>query len=108
MSESAPLLVHNVYFSLHDPAPENRQRLLESIREHLTGHPGVACFAAGTPAEDLNRPVNDRDFDVGLHLIFNDRRAHDDYQVSERHQAFIAENNESWKQVRVFDSVARS
>ncbi|MFQ5731520.1 MAG: Dabb family protein [Planctomycetaceae bacterium] len=102
------LLVHNVYFTLNDPSPEQRERLLEAIRTHLTGHPGVVFFAAGTPAEGLDRPVNDLDFHVALHIVFTNRQAHDDYQVSERHQQYIAENKDGWKQVRVFDSVARN
>ena len=102
------MLAHNVYFTLNDPTPENKQRLLDSIQTHLTEHSGVVYFGAGTLVEDLDRPVNDRDFHVGLHLIFADRDAHDVYQVSERHQAFIAENKETWKQVRVFDSLAES
>ena len=52
----------------------------------------------------LDRPVNDRDFDVGLHVVFEDRAAHDEYQPSERHEKFIAENKHLWNKVRVFDS----
>jgi len=37
--------------------------------------PGRGLFAAGTLADELNRPVNDRDFDVALHIVFQDRKA---------------------------------
>ena len=53
---------------------------------------------------DLDRSVNDRDFDVGLHLVFKDRAAHDLYQNAPRHLQFIEENKATWKKVRVFDS----
>ena len=99
------LLVHNVYFSLKDGSPAARERLLASCRTHLSGHAGTVLFAVGT-ASDLARPVNDRDFDVALHLVFQSRKAHDDYQVHERHQRFIAENKDNWSRVRVFDSDA--
>lgn len=99
----APMLVHNVYFALHDPSPANVQKLLASCKKYLTDHPGTAFFAVGT-LSDLDRPVNDRGFDVGLHVIFQDRAAHDQYQTAPRHLQFIEENKADWKQVRVFDS----
>ncbi len=99
------LLAHNVYFTLQDRSPAARQRLLDACRKYLSGHPGTVFFAAGTLAEGLNRPVNDRDFDVGLHVIFQDRAAHDAYQVTELHQQFIRENQANWARVRVFDSL---
>ena len=47
-----------------------------------------------------------RDFDVGLHVIFKDRAAHDHYQETEAHLKFIEENKAGWAKVRVFDTVA--
>jgi hypothetical protein len=98
------MLVHNVYFTLHDGSPEAVAKLVASCQRHLSGHEGVTYFAVSTLVPDLTRPVNDLDFHVGLHIVFADRAAHDNYQPHERHQKFIAENKASWKQVRVFDS----
>ena len=95
---------HNVYFSLNDPSEAARRKLVEACRKHLWGHPGTVSFAAGTLAEDCKRPVNDRDFDVAMHLVFKDKAAHDEYQKAARHQTFIEENQSNWKKVRVFDS----
>ena len=102
---TGPLLVHNVYFSLKDRSPAARQKLVDACKKYLTGHAGTVFFAAGT-VSDLDREVNDRDFDVGLHVIFKDRAAHDQYQTAERHIKFIEENRDSWAKVRVFDSDA--
>jgi hypothetical protein len=99
------MLVHNVYFALNEPTPANRRKLIESCQKYLTGHPGTVFYAAGTVC-DLDRPVNVRDWDVGLHVVFQDRAAHDAYQVAPRHVAFVNENKATWKQVRVFDSDA--
>jgi hypothetical protein len=99
------MLAHNVYFSLKDPSPAARQRLVAACQKYLSQHPGTVFFAAGTRAEALNRDVNDRDFDVGLHVIFTDQAAHDRYQAAPAHHQFIAENKDNWKKVRVFDSV---
>ena len=103
---SETMLVHNVYFSLKDSSPEAKKKLVDACKKYLATHPGTAFFAAGTLADDLKRPVNDQDFDVGLHLVFKNRAAHDKYQEAPLHKQFIEENRETWKKVRVFDSVA--
>ena len=104
-TNDGPLLVHNVYFLLHDRSQQARQKLIDDCKKYLTGHPGTVFFAVGTVA-DLDRPVNDRDFDVGLHVIFENRKSHDDYQVAPRHIDFVNANKPSWAKVRVFDSNA--
>jgi hypothetical protein len=100
------LLVHNVYFALHDRSEPSRRKLVEACRKWLPGHPGIVFFACGVLCEDLDREVNVRDWDVGLHIIFKDRAAHDHYQQTEAHLKFIEENRGDWSAVRVFDSVA--
>ncbi len=99
-----PLLVHDVYFTLNDNSAEAKQNLVASCKKYLTGHPGEVFFAAGTLCPELNREVNDRAFDVALHVVFEDRAAHDKYQDAPRHKQFIEENRANWKKVRVFDS----
>jgi hypothetical protein len=103
--DKGSMLAHNVYFSLKDNSPAAKKKLVDACKKYLTKHPGEVFFAAGTIAEDLNREVNDRDFDVALHIVFKDRAAHDKYQDAKRHQQFIEENKDNWKKVRVFDSV---
>jgi hypothetical protein len=98
------MLAHNVYFTLKEHTPEARQRLVAACRKYLTGHPGTLFFACGTREERLQRPVNDRDFDVALHLVFDSKESHDTYQDSARHVAFVEENRASWEKARVFDS----
>lgn len=106
MAATDGLLVHNVYFRLIDRSPEAREKLLAACRRYLPGHDGVVFFACGTVEESLAREVNDRDWDVGLHVVFRDLAAHDTYQESAAHHQFINENKASWQKVRVFDSVA--
>jgi hypothetical protein len=103
-----PLLAHNVYFALRDRSPAARQRLIDACRKYLSRHPGTVFFAAGTLAEALQRPVNDRDFDVALHVVFQNQAAHDAYQAAALHQQFIEENKDNWARVRVFDSLVQS
>lgn len=102
------MLAHNVYFSLNDNSNPAKEKLIAACKKHLTGHLGTVLFACGTLAQDLRREVNDRDFDVALHVVFQDQAAHDQYQVDPRHLQFIAENKVNWKKVRVFDSIVES
>jgi hypothetical protein len=101
---AASLLAHNVYFTLHNSLPAGRAKLVQECRKYLTGHTGTVFFACGELEPTLQRPVNDRGFDVGLHIIFATKADHDAYQEHPRHLQFIAENKADWKQVRVFDS----
>ena len=98
------MLVHNVYFTLKDNSPAARQSLQAACRKYLSQHPGTVLFACGTLAEELKREVNDRGFDVGLHVVFEDQAAHDRYQAAPSHLQFIEENRHNWAKVRVFDS----
>lgn len=100
-------LAHMVYFTLKDASDSAQQALIESCHQYLKGHPGEVYFSAGTLVPDLARPVNDRAFHVSLHVVFDSRKAQDDYQVNPRHIQFIEENKGNWAQVRVFDTYVR-
>jgi hypothetical protein len=104
-ADDGPMLAHMVYFTLKDKSAEGKEKLVAACKKYLNKHPGTVYFSAGTLAEDLKREVNDRDFDVALHLVFKNRAAHDQYQTAKRHEQFIEENKENWTKVRVFDSV---
>jgi len=98
------VFAHDVYFTLKKSTPETRQALVDACQKYLNGHQGTVLFAAGTRAREMKRDVNDTDFDVSLHIHFEDEAGHAAYQENPRHQEFIAEMNANWKTVRVFDS----
>jgi hypothetical protein len=105
MADTKPkMLSHDVYFSLQQPTPAARAHLVAECKKYLAGHPGEVFFAAGVLAEEYSRPVNDKNFDVALHIVFKDRASQDVYQTAPRHLEFIERNKASWKTVRVFDS----
>jgi hypothetical protein len=104
MPDSARPLVHNVFFTLKDGSEANVQKLIDSCEQHLRGHDGEVFFCVARVVPDLDRPVNVRDFHVGLHVAFASREAHDAYQTAPRHLRFIEENKPTWAQVRVFDT----
>jgi hypothetical protein len=102
------MLAHAVYFTLEDNSDTARKQLVAACHKYLSGHEGTVLFTAGTVVPDLDRPVNDREFDVALHVVFASRAAHDTYQQHPRHLQFIEENKANWKQVRVFDAMVES
>lgn len=102
------MLVHNVYFTLKDNSPEAVAMLVAACKKYLADHPGVVFFSAGELAKDLQRSVNDLDFDVALSVAFVDKAAHDVYQTAPKHLQFIQECRSNWEEVRVFDSIAES
>jgi hypothetical protein len=102
--KAGPQIGHMVFFQLKEGTPENRKKLVDACKKYLAGHPGTVYFSAGVLADGFKREVNDRDWDVALHLVFKDKAAHDVYQDAPKHLQFIEENKAGWKKVRVFDS----
>jgi heme-degrading monooxygenase HmoA len=98
------MLAHNVYFALNDSSDAAKGALVAACKKYLANHPGIVFFACGTLQEELQRPVNDRDFDVALHVVFDSLASHDAYQDAPAHLQFVAENRSGWKTVRVFES----
>ncbi len=98
------MLSHDVYFALNQDSDDAKEKLVAGCKKYLADHPGVVWFAAGAIVEDHQREVNDRDFDVALHMVFKDKKSHDKYQNADGHHKFIEEFKENWKTVRVFDS----
>src|SRR5438874_10350103 len=94
------MLAHNVFFTLKDRSPAAKQKLVAACKKYLTGHPGTVFFAAGLLCETLDRPVNVRDFDVALHLVFASKADQDAYQIAPRHLEFVAESKEDRKSTR--------
>lgn len=97
-------LGHMVFFTLKDRTPAAAAKLVAACDKYLSDHDGTIYYSAGARVEDLAREVNDKDFDVALHVVFASRSAHDAYQDAPRHLQFIEENKADWAKVRVFDS----
>ena len=97
---------HHVYFKLVDRSDQAIEALLGECRKYLADPEGVGRFASRTRDREQTRAVT-QDFDVSLHWVYEDRPAHDAYQVSERHVKFIEENKDAWASVRVFDTILK-
>lgn len=106
--EKKPLIGHMVYFKLKDNSAAARAKLVAACDKYLADHDGVVFYSAGVIGDDFKRDVNDRDWDVALHLVFADKAAHDKYQDHKEHLKFIEENKANWAKVRVYDSEMKS
>ena len=100
---SAPL-AHIVFFTLAESNDAHRLKLVEACKKYLAEHEGVVYFGVGVNAPEYDRAVNDRDYDVALHLVFETAKHQDAYQTHPQHLKFVEECKGLWKQVRVFDS----
>jgi hypothetical protein len=105
-TKSEPL-AHIVFFTLAESNDVNRSKLIAGCKQYLDKHDGLVYFGVGVNAPEYDRPVNDRDYDVALHLIFETAKDQDAYQTHPRHLKFIEECKGLWKQVRVFDSTLK-
>ena len=98
---------HNVYFALTDKSNEAVEQFITDSKKYLAVNPGIKSFACGVLEAELDREVNDRDFDVSLHVLFESKEAHDAYQIAPSHDEFVARNGDNWAAVRVFDTAVR-
>ena len=103
--KAGPQLAHTVVFALKDHSVESREKFVASCHKYLSGHEGTVSCAVTTIAEDVLEPnVGDRDFEVILLIVFEDKAAEAKYIASPRHKRFVAENRDAFGKVRVFDS----
>lgn len=97
-------IFHSVFFELKDSSEAAVENFLAECRTYLKEQPGILSFHLGRMVEEHVREVNMRDFHVSLHIIFESKKHHDDYQSSEKHNIFVDRNSGNWGTVRVYDS----
>ena len=95
---------HAVFFRLAEPSDANRDQLIDACRKFLAGHDGEVSFTVGSRAAEMDREVNVKEFDVSMHVVFDSRASHDQYQQHPRHLQFVKDHSALWSNVRVFDS----
>lgn len=97
-------VAHMVYFTLKERTAAAIENLVADCRKFLTDHPGTVYFSAGSRGAEFTREVNDSEYDVGLHVVFDSKASHDAYQAAPRHVEFVTRNKPTWAKVRVFDT----
>jgi hypothetical protein len=95
-------MAHAVYFDLKDP--RDSAALMRDCRARLADIPGVRALEVGERCTDFKTPRNDQDFEVALWVLFDDRAAHDGYQVHPQHRALVEAWTPKLAGIEVFDA----
>ena len=95
---------HMFFFQLADTARELVDDFVKLCVKYLSGHPGQRHFSVGVRALEINRDVSGTNFEVSVHMIFDDVAAFQRYSNSEPHQNFIAKSAGMSPQRIVYDS----
>lgn len=88
-------MMHSTYFKLNEGSASNtRANYMNACHEYLSASKGMMSFWVGELAADMARSVNDRDFDVAMHQVFQNRQMFDLYNGQDpRHDQFVSEVN---------------
>ncbi len=101
------MFIHSVYFwmaeDLDGDALAAFERGLQTLIDDTVATSGYYGVPAGT-----DRAVVDSSYGYGLVLFFRDAADQDAYQVSDVHQAFVADHGPKWQRVQVYDTQVTS
>ena len=95
------MFVHTVYFWLRPDLTAAEKAAFVERGTALTRIASVKHGWFGVPA-DTDRPVIDRTYSYGLTLVFDDKAAHDVYQIDAAHTHFL-ELKDAWTLVKIYD-----
>ncbi len=94
---------HVVIFWTDSDNPNSADELLAGIEKYLKPIPGVLHFHTGKMVVSP-RPVVDQSYQVALNLIFQNKKAQDDYQIHPLHLEFVETIFKKFcKKVVIFD-----
>ena len=79
---------HIVIFWTKPDKPSAAEELLAGAAKYLKSIPGVVSFHVGKMVPS-HRPVVDQSYQVALNLVFQDKKAQDDYQLHPQHLEFV-------------------
>ena len=96
-------LFHSIYFSLVDKSADNIKKFTDICVKYLSPHPGIQLFVSGG-LTDIKRDVSVRNFDVGVDIIYESKKAYDDYLKSKEHDAFFPATKGMIQDTYIFDS----
>lgn len=99
------VLVHHVYFWLHEADSPDARAQMQQALEELTAIETIRYAHLGIPAGTESRDVVDHSYTYSLMLFFDSKEDQDSYQVDPLHLKFVEENQYLWQKVIVYDSV---
>jgi hypothetical protein len=81
--------LHQVFFRLADRTPETSDTFMRLCRELLSRHPGLEQFTLGFRDVEMQRSVNDQQFDLSMTMIFDSIESYNLYRQHEDHHRWI-------------------
>lgn len=97
------MLVHSVFFTLKEGLTDEQKAAFIDQVKTLGDIDTVKSIHIGTPAATPDRPVIQKNYDVGLTVIFDSIAEHDVYQDAQIHLDFIENNKDLWESVVIYD-----
>lgn len=97
------LFIHHVYFWLKKPVTKAVRTKFENALKELVTVETIIDYHLGIPAK-TNRGVIDRSYSYSLLVTFKNKEDQDIYQTHPTHLKFIADCEELWERVVVYDS----
>lgn len=79
---------HVVIFWTDPEKPKAVDELMAGAERYLKSIPGIIHFHLGRMARS-HRPVVDQTYQVALNVVFDSKKAQDDYQVHPLHVEFV-------------------
>ena len=97
---------HQVYFKLTDRRDSTQRIFIEYINKYLSPktHKGMTNLKVGLRAVEMQRRVNDLEFDVVMDMEFESIDAYLDYSQHPDHERWITEVGSMSTHRRVFNS----
>jgi hypothetical protein len=99
------LFIHHVYFWLKKPVTGEAKAKFENALKKLVTIETIVDFHLGVPA-GTSRDVIDTSYSYSLLVTFKNKADQDLYQPHPIHQKFIADCQDLWEKVVVYDSVS--
>ena len=95
---------HVVLFWLkHPDSQEDRDKFVASLENFVNNSKYIQSMHLGTPAS-TDRTVIDKSYTYIMILTFDSKEEQDKYQDEAVHKQFIAESENLWEKVVVYDS----
>jgi hypothetical protein len=99
------LFIHHVYFWLKKPVTAEVRTKFEKALKELVTIETIVDFHLGVPA-GTSRDVIDASYTYSLLVTFKNKADQDIYQPHPKHLKFIADCQDLWEKVVVYDSVS--
>jgi hypothetical protein len=96
--------VHTVIFYLKKDVPESTvDTIIADARDLLVEVPTVRGLKVGRRSEKSNGERNDKEFQIGLLVLFDGYDGLQEYNVHPKHKEFVARHLKSFEKIAVFD-----